>query len=97
MTELDNAELMRLRGQESTLYFERRDLLKKISDLSDGVISMPGRLLKNAQAKTLRGTMDARDIASNLGTTARMLDGMLMRVAELDAQLAEIRPLAWPK
>jgi hypothetical protein len=72
-------------------------LLKKISDLSDDVISMPGRLLKNAQTKTARGIDDARGIAGTLAATARMLDGMLMRVAELDAQLAEIRPLAWPK
>lgn len=91
--ELHNKELMIARGQDSTLYFEERELKSRVRDLCELLQGVPHKILQGAQPKAAR-EIDASQIGRGRGLLDE-IDRCVMRIAELAKERAALKPIAW--
>lgn len=85
----DEAVLL-ARGKHSTLASERRAALKKLRDDMEAIAGYASRILRSVEDREFAG----EQFTTAEGRFARARE-MLSAIAELDTQIAAIRPAAW--
>lgn len=97
MIELQNQELMLVRGQYSTLNAEHKDTLKRLQILTGSLSSVAAQVLHGVQPKDESFPID---VAAQLSQGRALLDDIdrcVTRLAELAKQRNELKPRAWPR
>lgn len=97
MVELQDKELMLVRGQYATINGEHKDQMKRLQQLTGSLSSVASQVLKGVQPAD-----DATpiDVSTQLMIGRGLLDDIdrcVMRLAELAKQRNELKPLAWPR
>lgn len=97
MTELQDTELMLVRGQYATVNGEYKDTMGRLQQLTGSLSAIGSQVLRLAQPGA---DAPPQDVSTQLMVGRGLIDDIdrtVMRLAELAKQRAELKPLAWPR
>lgn len=93
MQDMEDVELMIVRGRYSTIRSRHEDLLKQLQIAAGSLTGVTSQVLKNAQE-------DGAAVNALIDKARELIEAMQQiteNVSHLAKQKAELRALAWPK
>ena len=97
MTELQDEKLMLVRGQYATINGEYKDCMKELQMLTGALSSVAAQVLHGVQPKDESEPINVtRHIDAGRLAISR-IEQCVTRLAELQKQRLDLRPLAWPR
>lgn len=93
MTDLPDDTTLRARGLYSTLQRERHKRLKVVRDACEAIQAQARLVLRDAEAD-----VDHEDAPLQaMQRRVTVIEGTLSEIRDLNAQIAEVKPQAWPE
>jgi hypothetical protein len=97
MVDLQDKELMLVRGQYSTLNAEYKDCLKELQMLTGALSSVAAQVLHGVQPKDESEPINVTPQLDSGRLALEKIERCVTRLTDLQKQRMELRPLAWPR
>jgi hypothetical protein len=97
MIELEDKELMLVRGQYATINGEYKDGLKELQMLTGALSSVAAQVLHGVQPKDESEPINVTVQLESGRLALEKIERCVARLGDLQKQRLELRPLAWPR